>query len=60
MMKNFIKRIFKAEPKFNYILADYQPGQQVVPPKELPFTDDDYSERQDKDEMQIDRLYQNN
>ena len=59
-MRNFIKKIFKAEPKFNYILAEYQPGQLVVPPKELPFTEDDDSGYQDKDEMQIDRLYQNN
>ncbi len=58
-MKNLIKRIFKAEPKFNYILAEYQPGQQVVPPKDVPFVDPDYLVHQDKDEMQIDRLYQN-
>jgi hypothetical protein len=60
MMKNLIKRMFKTEPKFNYILAEYQPGQQVVPPRELPFTEPGYHEVQDKDEMQIDRLYQNN
>lgn len=60
MMKNLIKRMFKTEPKFNYILAEYQPSQQVVPPRELPFTESGYIETQDKDEMQIDRLYQNN
>ncbi len=52
--------MFKTEPKFNYILAEYQPGQQVVPPRELPFTEPGYHDVQDKDEMQIDRLYQNN
>lgn len=60
MMKNLIRKMFKLEPKFNYILAEYQPGQQVVPPRELPFTENGYLLDQDKDEMQIDRLYQNN
>jgi|GEM_PF-2101527 hypothetical protein len=60
MMKNLIKKMFKTEPKFNYILAEYHPGQQVVPPRELPFTEASYLDVQDKDEMQIDRLYQNN
>ena len=59
-MRNLIRKLFKSEPQFNYILAEYQPGQQVIPPKELPFTEDGYSEHQDKDEMEIDRLYQNN
>ena len=52
--------MFKTEPKFNYILAEYQPSQQVVPPRELPFTDSSYNDILDKDEMQIDKLYQNN
>lgn len=60
MMKNLIKRMFKTETKFNYILAEYQPRQQVVPPRELPFTEASYLDEEDKDDMQIDRLYQNN
>jgi hypothetical protein len=60
MMKNLIKRMFKTETKFNYILAEYQPGQQVVPPRELPFTEASYLDEEDKDDMQIDLLYQNN
>ena len=59
-MRNLIRKLFKSEPQFNYILAEYQPGQRTGSPKELPFLDHDYREHEVKDEMQIDNLYQKN
>jgi hypothetical protein len=59
-MRNLIRKLFKSEPQFNYILAEYQPNQKVMSPKDIPFVDHDDGNREIKDEMQIDRLYQNN
>jgi hypothetical protein len=59
-MRNLIRKLFKSEPQFNYILAEYQPGQRTGASKELPFIDHDYAEQEVKDEMQIDNLYQKN
>jgi hypothetical protein len=58
-MKRLIKKLFKKEPQFNYIVAEYQPAKHIAPPKDLNHAKYDTDEPNDKDEMEIDRIYQN-
>ena len=57
-MKKLFNKIFKKEPQFNYIIAEYQPMK-----VDTQFTRTSSEEYETKaptntDEMQIDKLYQ--
>jgi hypothetical protein len=57
-MKNFIEKLFKKEPQFNYIIAEYQPGRTSSQKKGGEITEYDIDEPDDRDEMEIDKIYQ--
>jgi hypothetical protein len=57
-MKNLLEKIFKKQPQFNYIIAEYPPGR-IIPPKgDLILTEYDIDVPDAKDEMEIDKIYQ--
>lgn len=58
-MKNLLNKIFKKQPQFNYIIAEYQPARNISLNKEPTFAEYDIGEPDNKDEMAIDRIYQN-
>jgi hypothetical protein len=57
-MKNLFDKIFKKEPQFNYIIAEYQPTKISLPKIELSNSESDVENQVSGDEMEIDRLYQ--
>jgi hypothetical protein len=57
-MKNFLDKIFKKEPQFNYIIAEYQPSRFGLPKDEFSVSEYDIDAPATNDEMDIDRLYQ--
>lgn len=58
-MKELIRKLFKPEPQFSYIIAEYQPAKKSARHKDLLFTELDLGSQYEKDEMHIDGLYQN-
>lgn len=57
-MKNLFERLFKKEPQFNYIIAEYQPMSTNSLDTVAKATEYDVDESVDNDEMEIDRIYQ--
>jgi hypothetical protein len=57
-MKNFIEKLFKKEPQFNYIIAEYQPMKINSPKTSVNATEYDVDAPENSDEMEIDKLYQ--
>ena len=57
-MKNLFERLFKKEPQFNYIIAEYQPMKTNSLDTVVKATEYDVDESVDSDEMEIDRIYQ--
>jgi hypothetical protein len=57
-MKNLFDKIFKKEPQFNYIIAEYQPTKINLPTADSSNSEYDVDEQVSGDEMEIDRLYQ--
>jgi hypothetical protein len=59
-MKNLLNKLFKSEPQFNYILAEYQPVKTNSLEKKVKTTEYDIDAPEAHDEMEIDSLYQRN
>lgn len=60
-MKNFFERLFRREqPNFNYIIGEYKPNHANAMSKPARTSEDDYDVESayDKDEMEIDNIYQ--
>ncbi len=57
-MKNLFDKIFKKEPQFNYIIAEYQPTKINLPIVDSSNSEYDVDAPASNDEMQIDRIYQ--
>jgi hypothetical protein len=57
-MKNLLNKIFKNEPQFNYIIAEYQPMKTGKFETRSKLSEYDIDEPSTSDEMEIDRLYQ--
>ena len=57
-MKNLFEKLFKKEPQFNYIIAEYQPLTTSSPETVMRTTEHDIAEPVASDEMEIDRIYQ--
>jgi hypothetical protein len=57
-MKNLFDKIFKKEPQFNYIIAEYQPTKIGLSIDVSSNSEYDVDEQVSGDEMEIDRLYQ--
>lgn len=58
-MKKLWNKLFKTEPQYNYTIADYQPVRINSLETEVKVTEYEVGERLQKDEMEIDKLYQN-
>jgi hypothetical protein len=56
-MKNLFNKIFKKEPQFNYIIAEYQPTKGTIETN-TKISEYDIESSSTNDEMEIDRLYQ--
>lgn len=56
-MKNLFDKIFKKEPQFNYIIAEYQPAKGAVEAT-AKISEYDIEGPAMNDEMEIDRIYQ--
>jgi hypothetical protein len=56
-MKNLLNKIFKKEPQFNYIIAEYQPTKDAIETR-TNISEYEIDEPAMNDEMEIDRLYQ--
>lgn len=57
-MKKLFNKLFKSEPQFNYILAEYQPVKNNSLEKKVKVTDYNLDALDDSDEMEIDKIYQ--
>ncbi len=57
-MKKLFNKLFKSEPQFNYILAEYQPVKISSLEKKVKVTEYDLDALDDRDEMEIDKIYQ--
>jgi K+-transporting ATPase c subunit len=57
-MKNLFDKIFKKEPQFNYIIAEYQPTKISLSTVDSSSSEYDVDAPISNDEMQIDRIYQ--
>jgi hypothetical protein len=56
-MRNLLDKIFKKEPQFNYIIAEYQPVKGAIETS-ARISEYDIEEPKDSDEMNIDKIYQ--
>ena len=56
-MKNLFDKIFKKEPQFNYIIAEYLPLN-VDSYKNISIKEYDIDAQENSDEMEIDKIYQ--
>ena len=60
-MKNLIEKLFKREePSYNYIVGEYKPSRGNAMSKPAKPSEYDVESPNDKDEMEIDNLYQDN
>ncbi len=57
-MKSLFERFFKKEPDFSYTIADYQPIKNRLR-TEVAVTEYQVDLVVDKDDMDIDKIYQN-
>lgn len=57
-MKKLFEKIFKKEPPFNYIIADYQPVRINSLKTDVSVTEYQVDLLPDADEMDIDKIYQ--
>ena len=57
-MKNLFDKFFKKEPQFNYTIAEYLPSKIKAPIRDLGITEFDINEIEERDEMEIDNIYQ--
>ena len=55
-MKNLFDKIFKKEPQFNYIIAEYLPLN-VDSYKKISIKEYDIDAQENSDEMEIDKIY---
>ena len=58
VMKKLWNKLFKIEPQYNYTIADYQPVRINSLETEVKVTEYEVGERLQKDEMEIDNIYQ--
>ena len=58
-MKKLFERLFKKEPEFDYIIAEYQPIKVNRTRSEFNLNEFD-TINEDSDDMQIDKIYQRN
>ena len=63
-MKSLFERFFKKEPEFSYTIADYQPVKinrlrTDVTVMEYAATEYPFNKPVEKDDMDIDKIYQN-
>ena len=58
-MKSLFKRLFKKEPQFSYTIADYQPVRTNRLRTDVTVTEYQLDSTAEKDEMDIDKIYQN-
>jgi len=58
-MKNLINKIFKKEPQFNYVIAEYQPNKIQTLESSVKMTEYEVDKQFEHDEMEIDKIYQN-
>ena len=56
-MKNLIEKLFKTEPQFNYIIAEYQPMKIDSHKISLSANEYDIDAPETSDEMEIDKIY---
>ena len=59
-MKKLFERLFKKQPEFDYIIAEYQPIKVNRSRSEFSLNEFDSSRMEDSDDMQIDKIYQRN
>jgi len=57
-MKKLWNKLFKNEPQYNYTIADYQPVKINSLETKVKVTEYEIDERLRSDEMEIDKLYQ--
>jgi hypothetical protein len=57
-MKSLIEKLFKKEPQFNYIIAEYQPIKVDSHKTVARATEYNVETPETSDEMEIDKLYQ--
>ena len=58
-MKSLFERLFKKEPQFSYTIADYQPVRANRLRTDVTVTEYQLDSATEKDEMDIDKIYQN-
>ncbi len=58
-MKKLWNKLFKSKQQFSYTMADYQPIKINSLETKVKVTEYEVGERLQKDDMQIDNLYQN-
>ena len=58
-MKSLFERLFKKEPEFSYTIADYQPVKSNRLRTDITITEYQLDAVAEKDEMDIDKIYQN-
>ena len=59
-MKKLFERLFKKEPEFDYIIAEYQPIKANRMRSEFNLNEFDATKSEESDDMQIDKIYQRN
>ncbi len=57
-MKKLWNKLFKTEPQYNYTIADYQPIRVNSIETKVKVTEYEIDEHLRSDEMEIDKLYQ--
>lgn len=57
-MKNLFDKLFKKEPQFNYIIAEYQPLKVDLYKSAASAKQYDIEAPANSDEMEIDKIYQ--
>jgi hypothetical protein len=58
-MKSLFEKLFKKEPQFSYTIADYQPVRTNRLRTDVTVTEYQLDSATEKDEMDIDKIYQN-
>ena len=58
-MKNLFERLFKKEPEFSYTIADYQPVRISKSKADVTISEYQLDLATEKDDMDIDKIYQN-
>ena len=58
-MKSLFERLFKKESQFSYVIADYQPVKTNRLRTDVTITEYQLDSVAEKDEMDIDKIYQN-